>query len=539
MQDILDLIRASARGLWNYRWWGLLATLAVGAVGTLVIMAIPNQYEASARVYVDTQSILKPLMTGLAVQPNADQQIAMVSRTLVSRPNVERVVRMADLDLGASSPAERDAMVDRLMSSIRFASAGGTNLYTITYRADQPDRARKVVQAFLSIFVESNLGDNRRDNDQARKFIEDQIKAYEQRLTETESALKDFKIRNLAAMPALGQDAVGRAGEIGGALSQARMELAQAEQARDELKKQLAIEPQTVATDDRGFAMGAGLATGPGSGPRVVRTEYDERIDGLRKRIDELKLRYTDQHPDVVSTRRVLEQLEASREVERKADVARQEAAAKAVPAAGARPPGTSVNPVYQQLRVSLAESEASVASARARVREYESRAASLHASAANAPKVEAEYKALTRDYEITKRSYEQLVSRRESVQLSEQMGAASGIGEFRVVDPPRAGQDPVFPNRAWLLSALFVLSLAAGVATAFLRDQIRPTHFDLRSLRAATGLPVLGVVSMIVDSRARARARRGLLVFSGSAAAYLLGFGVMLAWAWLHQPIK
>lgn len=542
MHEIVELVRSALRGLWAYRWWGLATTMAVGAGGAFVILLIPNQYEASARVYVDTQSVLRPLMSGLAVQPNADQQIAMISRTLVSRPNVERVVRMADLDLRTSSPAERDALVDRLMSNIKFASAGGTNLYTITYRADQSERARRVVQSFLSIFVESNLGDNRRDNDQARRFIEDQIKVYEQRLAETENALKEFKIRNLAAMPSLNQDAVGRAGEIGGALAQARMELAQAENARDELRKQLSVESPTIAADDRGFGLsfGAGAAAQSTTIARPQRSEYDDRIDGLRRRIDELKLRYTDQHPDVISARRVLEQLEAARETERKAEAARVEAAAKAAPASpAARAPGTTVNPVYQQLRVSLAESEASVASLRARVREFESRAATLQASAVNAPRVEAEYKALTRDYDITKRSYEQLVSRREAVALSEQMGAASGIGEFRVVDPPRAAPDPVFPNRPLLLGVLLALSIGAGAGAALLRDQLRPTHFDLRSLRASTGLPVFGTVSMIVDTAARARARRGVLAFSGSAAAYLVVFAALLAWAWLRQPMR
>jgi polysaccharide chain length determinant protein (PEP-CTERM system associated) len=245
----------------------------------------------------------------------------------------------------------------------------------------------------------------------------------------------------------------------------------------------------------------------------------------------------------VTSARRVLEQLEASRETaretERKAEAARAEAAARQTPPAGARAPGTAANPVYQQLRVSLAESEASVASLRARVREYESRAAALQANAASVPRIEAEFKALSRDYEITKRSYEQLVSRRESVALSEQMGATSGIGEFRVVDPPRAAQEAVFPNRPLLLSVLLVMSIGAGALAAFVRDQLRPTHFDLRGLRASTGLPIFGAVSMIVDQSARDRARRSLIAFSGTTAAYLLAFGLLLTWAWLRQPLR
>ena len=68
-------------------------------VGMAVVYRIPEKYEASARVYVDTQSLLRPVMAGLAIQPNLDQQVALISRTLISRPNVEKLVRMADLDL--------------------------------------------------------------------------------------------------------------------------------------------------------------------------------------------------------------------------------------------------------------------------------------------------------------------------------------------------------------------------------------------------------------------------------------------------------
>ncbi|MBK8767731.1 MAG: chain length-determining protein [Burkholderiaceae bacterium] len=541
MQEIMDLIRSTLKGIWTYRWWGFFSMVLFGVGGIALVDTIPNQYEATTRVYVDTQSILRPLMSGLAVQPNADQQIAMVSRTLVSRPNIERVVRMSDLDLKATTQANKDALIDSLMKSIRFTSAGGTNLYAIAYRSDRPEQARKVVQAFLSIFVESNLGDSRRDSDQAKKFIEDQIKIYEQRLTDSENALKNFKIRNLSAMPALNTDTVGRVGETGSALAQARLDLSQAENARDELRKQLSIETPTIAADDRGTVFGPGTQSAAAP-TRPFRTEFDDRIEAQRKRVDDLKLRYTDAHPDVIATRRVLEQLEASRDTERKAEQAKAEAALKAAaatPNIPSRVAGTIANPVYQQLRVSLAESEATVASLKAKVREYEARTVALQASAANVPKIEAEFKQLNRDYEITKRNYEQLVSRRESASLSEQMGAASGIGEFRVIDPPRASNEPVYPNRAMMLTGVLLASIAAGLAVAFIRDQIRPTFYDLRALRLATGLPILGTISMIVDAKTKARARRGVLAISSGAAAYLSLFGVLLAWAWLKQLVK
>src|SRR5690606_37473507 len=115
-----DNIRSMLPGLWKQRWWGLLAALAVGAAGIAVVALLPNRYEASARVYVDTQSILKPLMKDLAVQPNVDQQVQMMARTLINRPNVERVLRMADLDLQVRGPRDREELIDEMMKDIKF-----------------------------------------------------------------------------------------------------------------------------------------------------------------------------------------------------------------------------------------------------------------------------------------------------------------------------------------------------------------------------------------------------------------------------------
>ncbi len=89
--------------MWLYRWWGLALPGSLARLRRRAVYLLPDRYESSARVYVDTQSILRPLMSGLAVQPNVDQQISILSRTLISRPNVEKLIRMADLDLAAKT----------------------------------------------------------------------------------------------------------------------------------------------------------------------------------------------------------------------------------------------------------------------------------------------------------------------------------------------------------------------------------------------------------------------------------------------------
>jgi polysaccharide chain length determinant protein (PEP-CTERM system associated) len=204
-----DLIRqgiAILQGMWQRRWIGLAAAWIVGIAGVVVVMRMPDVYEASARIYVDTQSVLKPLMQGLAVQPNVDQQVMILSRTLISRPNVEKLIRMADLDLNAKTKADQDAMVDGLIKSLKIDSLGRDNLYTLAYRDPKPEKAKRVVQSLASIFIESNLGAKRKDSDSAKKFIDEQIKVYEKKLEEAEDRLKEFKIRNLSTNESLEKD---------------------------------------------------------------------------------------------------------------------------------------------------------------------------------------------------------------------------------------------------------------------------------------------------------------------------------------------
>src|ERR1043166_5636047 len=181
MHEILSRLFSYVRDTWKYRWYAVAIAWLLATGGWIWVFLLPDRYDASARVYVDTQSILKPLLSGLAIQPNTEMQIVMMSRTLMSRPNMERVMRMADMDIKLKNSEEKEALIDRLSRDISLRGAGD-NLYTITYRDNRPEDAKRVVQALLTIFVEGSLGDKRKDSDSAKRFIDEQIRAYEQNL---------------------------------------------------------------------------------------------------------------------------------------------------------------------------------------------------------------------------------------------------------------------------------------------------------------------------------------------------------------------
>ena len=517
MDEILRQATILLKGMWKHRWSGLLVAWVVGVVGIVTVYRIPDKYEAAARIYVDTQSVLKPLMAGLALEPNLDQQIMILSRTLISRPNVEKLVRMADLDLNIKSKPAQEALVDELMKTLTIKSTSRDNLYTLAYSDKEPDRAKRVVQSLASIFVESSLGDKRKDTDSAKKFIDDQIQSYRAKLEEAENHLKDFRLKNIAVQTADGKDYFGRIAEVSSALERATLELREAENSRDALKRQIVGEEPVLLPDANESTAGVSLP------------EIDGRIDTMKRNLDALLQRFTDKHPDVVGTRRMISELEEQK---------REEIKARKISSPSTLASPINSNPVYQQLKISLAENEALVASLRVRVAEYQSRYNRLKDSVKLIPQMEAELTQLNRDYEINKKNYDGLVARRESAAMSVEMDASSGGVDFRLIDPPRVTPKPVSPNRLLLLPLSLLLALAAGLFVPFAASQIRPVYFDARTLRETSGLPLLGTVSRMLDPTDLLKARKGLRRFILASALFLGIYGSAIAFV-LFQTVR
>jgi polysaccharide chain length determinant protein (PEP-CTERM system associated) len=511
MDEVLQHVMRALRGMWRRRGIGLAVAWAVALVAAVVLLRIPDRHEASARVYVDTQTVLKPLMSGLAIQPNIDEQIAMLARTLVARPNIEKIVRSTDMDVAVTTPLDRDRLVDAVTQRIKFSTGGRENIYSISYQDTDPNRAKRVVQDLLSLFVESSVGNKRRDTESAQRFIDEQISVYEKKLEETEARVKEFKIRNIGFGDSGGQDYFSRMTALSAEVAKHRVELRAAEQSRDALKRELAGEEPVMMGD---------LAP---TGGTSQTSELDARIALQAKQLDELMRRYTEEHPDVVATRRLMAQLEA----EKKKEIEAQRKAAAANPAKFS----ASTNPVFQQIKISLAETEATIAALRARLVESESRLAQQRTLATRAPQVEVELTQLNRDYEVLRRNYDQLVARREAASMSGEVDSQTRMAEFRIIEPPRVSPMPVFPNRLVLLPLVLVLALGAGAAAAFAVSQVMPTFHDAKQVRSATKRAVLGTVSLQPTRPLIRLRRRANVAFAGGVAGLVAMYGSWITW--------
>ncbi|MYN05220.1 chain length-determining protein [Pseudoduganella sp. DS3] len=497
MAELMSLLLNFLKAIGKYRWYAVAITWVVALVGWAVVYRLPNDYQASARVYVDTQSILKPLMSGMTTTPNVEQQVMFMRRTLISRPNVERVLRMVDLDIKAKDSKEHERQVDELMSAIKVIGTERDDIYTISYNNENPKLGKDVVQSLLTIFVEGSFGGKKQDSEKAVQFIDDQIKMYEERLAAGENALKEFKIQNMGLLPRQGADYTSTLSDLSDKLNQARLELLEAEQARNAIKRQIAGEDMAPAASEP---------------QNISNPEIDGRIATLEKQLDSLRLQYTEEHPDIVATKRLVASLQ-----QRKKEEAKK--------LARSNDPGMNYSPMLQQMNVALSVEEARVASLKARVGEYTTRMARMRSQSTQAPEVEAQLAQLNRDYAINKDNYEKLVQRRESAKLSGDLSSATDMMSFRVIDPPIVPQTPVGPNRMRFYSLVFVAALMAGLGVAFLMSQIRPTFLSQHSLREVTGVPILGSIGMNWTEQQKSSRRRRLYGFGLAVASLFTAF--------------
>jgi len=505
MNEQLTLIYGYLHGMWRYRWSALLIAWLVALVGWLIVFSLPNQYSAKAVVYIDTTSIMKPLLKGIALETDSRDELNIMSRMLLSRENLLSVMRETDMDLEVDSPEEREALVQKLAASIVLVGGGSgkrwepkSNIYEISYQGSSPNRVYQVVSNLLNTMIEDTLNSSRTDTVAAQQFLDVQIAEYEQRLSMAEQLLVEFKKTNFGYMPDEKGGYYARLQRAQDAIESTRSALRLAEHRYAELRTQLGSE-------------NALLGSGSYQSPSVLRLrKYQEQLDVLLGQ-------YTEQHPDVQALRSTIADLKASQAV-----------GVTTTPAAGAGD-ALEFNPVYQEIKVEMNRAGVEVGTLKIQLAENKSYVEKLKTSIDVIPEVEARLSKLNRDYEVTRERYIDLVGRRESARLAQSAGLSSSDVSFRVIEPPIVPIHASGPPRLLLLAGVLVAAFGAGFCWSLLRYLLQPTFIDLRQAGHRLGLPVLGSVSLYLTPEHKKRRRLQLASYLFTAVLLFGVFGGVL----------
>ena len=515
VQEIISEVTDYIRGMWRYRWYAVLISWVVAVVGWYFVYAMPNIYVASARVSVDTNSLLPALTKGLTARENLMSEVDLVSQAMLSRPNLEAVARDADLDLRAETPQELELLISGLQRRVMIVG-GRDQIFDISYTDANRDKAREVVSSLLNTFVESSLGAQDDDVDMTERALALEIENHETRLVTAEADLADFKKRNLGYMPNDGTDYYTRLQTAISAVSETDRQIRLMRQKRDEISRQLEGEEPVFGL----------MPSTPAQA--IANCSQAGNIAQLQTQLSELLVDFTEKHPRIVMLRETITTIEEQ--------CATEVASMPSMPVRNPATQSLDTNLVYQNLRLQLSNAEVELAALQEQYSSSQRQVVQLRSDVDKISQVETDLKRLNRDYDVVEARHQELLRRWETLQSKQRLDPVTDQVQFNILEPPFAAARPVAPNRPMLLIAVLIFALGAGGAISFGLNQLKPVFFTRHSVTRITGLPVLGSVSMIMSPDDIVVRKRMAIVWTGATLSlFLLAIAVVT----LERPVS
>ncbi|CAN7390126.1 hypothetical protein LJR219_002389 [Phenylobacterium sp. LjRoot219] len=424
---IIALIYDEAKKIWCYRWLAVVTSILLFLAAAAFILTRPNVYDAWGQIFVNKTPPVATAAQGVSLVGDGYGGAAVAARTALNDDSLERIIRKMDPSTAALPKEEMAKAVANLRMKIEL-KGDEDGFFDFHVKSTDPVYAQRVVHLLLTDFVGRNVNRNEGELRRAGEFLDKQIASYETMIAESKARIAAFQQRNprfVAAMTLVG-------GSAGGG------ESADLTEARATYNTLLSQRPASAA--------------GPSS----------ERVAAVQSKLATLRSQYTDQHPDVVATKRELADAIAERN--------------QAMRAGGGGDP--------------------QLASARARLLAAQRAAAGAALAPALSPALQAEWADLQRGDEVLRINYQQLVSKRHGTRVSEAVFGGDGGGKYQITRPPTVPELPIGPKRGLFLGLAAFGAIVAGLGVAYLRAAMVGIFVSRRELEQTFQLPVVGTVA-------------------------------------------
>jgi hypothetical protein len=210
---------------------------------------------------------------------------------------------------------------------------------------------------------------------------------------------------------------------------------------------------------------------------------YEAQRDALTKSLDDLKMRYTDSHPDVIATKKKLADLEHKKDTTKAYDIKK--------------------DPRYRELQNQLSMTDMDIKRFADEERNIAGQMSRYRGRIELTPAREQDMASLMREYESTKATYESLLKKSQEAQQAENLEKRQKGEQFRVIDPARVPEKPFSPDVMKILLIGLAGGLGFGFGLAFLREQMDRSFHEPGDVEIALGLKVLATIPTIEESAA------------------------------------
>jgi succinoglycan biosynthesis transport protein ExoP len=556
MPDQMELLER-LRAYWRHRTTGIVVAVVSALITIAFALLLPPTYISGATILIEQQEIPQELVRS-AITTFADQRVQLISQRVQTSQNLMALIDRYDLypDIHRNKSREelletmRDAITMKMISADVIDPRNGrptqaTIAFSVSYKSHSPQLALKVANDLTSLYLNENLNSRTQSAEQTSTFFTEEVAHQQQKTAELDRKLAEFKQQHQNSLPELTELNTQGRERTEHELSDVDNRIKGMDSQRVLFEAELAqINPLSQLYSD--------------NGQRVLSAQ--DRLKSLESQLAGLKARYAPNHPDILNAEREIEglkkQVKASDDT---SDIARQLADAKtqlasakdkytsdhpdvirltrlvdelqkSLAAAPAQDTSDRVrdeahadNPVYLQvkgeldsLQVERAGELKKRAELQAKLEEYERRLAAV-------PMIERDYRGLARDLDIAQQKFQEIRSKQNEVQISQNLETERKGERFTLIEAPPPPEKPISPNRQLILAAGLALSIALGIGVAVLRDALDGSIRGVGDIRRLLRVPPLAAIPLIVTHADQRRRRRRILFTWNGAIAGLI----------------
>ncbi len=155
-------------------------------------------YEASTTVKVEERKTAAGMRAEWFMYNPADV-LETQAKVIRGFPVMRRAAQTMELINEGMATPEVYEVVRKLQTKVNTEIVGRTNIIRIIAHADIPEEAMNLANIVASSYIEDNLLEKNKQARTARKFIEEQLASWRQRLEKAENELKDFgeEVKNI------------------------------------------------------------------------------------------------------------------------------------------------------------------------------------------------------------------------------------------------------------------------------------------------------------------------------------------------------
>jgi polysaccharide chain length determinant protein (PEP-CTERM system associated) len=490
------------------KWYIIIPFVIVVCAATIYSFTTPKKYRASTLILVTPQKVpvdyVRPTVTS-----RIEDRLQSIGQEIMSRTRLEQIIAEFKLYQSEAKTLTMEEIVELMRLDITVQIRGKEGYFSISYTGKDPRTVTMVTNKLASLFIEENLKLREQQAQGTSEFLSIELNATKAKLDEQEKLITQFKRQFMYELPDQRDVNLSILGKLqqqlqttGDAVKSGQDRKLIIQKQLTEMRNMAAMLTEQAATPTAQEDSAGRSSSSPSGFPKPKIGNPDEiRLEKLKSLLSELETKYKEKHPDILTTRKRIAELE--KKIERDKAVTKEsegEAAGPGIPKEKKKGEKmeAGVDPFYKEMEGQLAATDLEIkrlkdeeARTKAKIGEYQTRLE-------NIPVREMAMANLARDYQNTKDTYQSLLKKSQEAQQAENLERRQKGEQFKVIDPARIPEKPFSPNIPRNLLFGVLLGMGLGFGIAFFREQMDRSFKDAEDLETTLGFKVLANIPKI-----------------------------------------